>query len=269
MLSPERKSGLVKKRGMEMIKAVLFDLGGTLHTSDSPPGREKWFARRVIDRLADYGIRLDTTEEELAVRLGVNAEAYKHMTEADLREYPAAEIWSKWYLREYGLSEEQLRPMAEELSFLYDYERPRVMRRPRLAETLEELRSMGLRMGVVSNIISTSVVPHFLREYGVDGYMDCVVTSCGTGIRKPDPGIFRVAEQEMGLEPRELAYVGDTISRDVRGVRNAGWRLMIQIKNPGVAHRDKGLENSGYRPDYLIEELAEIPAIIAGENKKV
>lgn len=251
-----------------MIRAVLFDLGGTLHISDSPPGRERWFAQRVIDRLEDYGIRLNVTEGELAAQLAVNAEEYKHMTEADLREYPTAEIWSKWYLKEYGLTEEQLQPMAEELSFLYDYERPRVMRRPHLAETLEKLRSMGLRMGVVSNIISTSVVPHFLREYGIDGYMDCVVTSCGTGIRKPDPGIFREAEREMGLTPGELAYVGDTISRDVRGVRNAGWKLMIQIKNPGVAHRDKGLENSGYRPDYLIEDLSEIPAIIAEENKK-
>lgn len=251
-----------------MIKAVLFDLGGTLHTSDSPSGREVWFARRILDRLEDYGICLETTAEELSARLGVNAEEYKRRTEVDLREYPAAEIWSEWYLKEYGLTREQLEPMAEELSFLYDYERPRIMRRPHLTETLERLRAMGLRMGVVSNIISTSVVPHFLREYGIDGYMNCVVTSCGTGIRKPDPGIFRVAEREMNLAPQELAYVGDTISRDVRGVRNAGWRLMIQIRNPGVAHRDKGLEDSGYHPDYLIEDLAEIPAIIAGENGK-
>lgn len=251
-----------------MVKAVLFDLGGTLHTSDSPIGREVWFAQRVLDRLEDYGIHLDTTAEELSTRLGVNAEEYKHKTETDLREYPAAEIWSEWYLKEYGLTRERLEPMAEELSFLYDYERPRIMRRPHLAETLESLRAMGLRMGVVSNIISTSVVPHFLKEYGIDGYMDCVVTSCGTGIRKPDPGIFRAAEREMGLKPWELAYVGDTISRDVRGVRNAGWRLMIQIRNPGVAHRDKGLEDSGYRPDYLIEDLMEIPEIIAGENDK-
>ncbi len=251
-----------------MIKAVLFDLGGTLHTSDSPPGRDVWFARRVIDRLGDYGIHLDTTAEELARGLGVNAEEYKHMTEGSLREHPSAEIWSRWFLREYGLTREQLAPMAEELSFLYDYERTRVMRRPGLLETMEKLRSMGLRLGVISNIISVSVVPHFLSEYGLEGYMDCVVTSCATGIRKPDPGIFRVAEEALGLLPRELAYVGDTISRDVRGTRNAGWRLMIQIRNPGIAHRDKGLEQSGFVPDYLIDSLTEIPAIIAGENGK-
>ena len=114
-----------------------------------------------------------------------------------------------------------------------------------------------------SNAYSFKVVE---GQYGIDGYMDCVITSCGTGIRKPDPEIFRVAERKMGLAPEELAYVGDTISRDVRGTRAAGWRLMIQIRNPGVAHRDKGLENSPWKPDYLIDDLAEIPAIIAREN---
>ncbi len=249
-----------------MIKAVLFDLGGTLHTADSPPGRELWFARRLMDRLGDYGIILEGTPEQLAARLGERAEEYKRHSEEDLRELPGAEIWSGWYLKDYGLTEQALAPMAEELSFLYDYERVRVMRRPHLPETMEALKRMGVRMGVISNIISRSVAPHFLREYGIDAYMECVVTSCATGIRKPDAGIFRIAEREMGLGPDELAYVGDTVSRDVRGVRNAGWRTMIQIRNPGTAHRDRGLEHSGWEPDYLIGDLAEIPAIIQREN---
>lgn len=249
-----------------MIRGVLFDLGGTLHVNDSPPGRDIWFSRRVIERLGDYGIHLEISPEALAAQLAVNAEEYKRHSEQDLKELGGAEIWSRWFLREQGLSPSQLAPMAEELSFLYDYERVRVMRRPHLAQTMERLQSMGLRMGVISNIISRSVVPHFLAEYGIDGYMDCVITSCGTGIRKPDPGIFRVAEEKMGMAPEELAYVGDTISRDVRGTRAAGWKCMIQIRNPAIAHRDKGLENSPWKPDYLIEDLAEIPDIIAREN---
>ena len=251
-----------------MIRAVLFDLGGTLHTSSSPPGRDIWFSRRLIERLGDYGIALDTTPEDLAKRLHENSEEYKHWSEENLRELPAAEIWSGYYLRDYAIDAERLAPFAEELSFLYDYERVRLMRRPHLRETMERLREMSVRMGVISNIISTSVVPHFLKEYDVERYMECVICSSTTGVRKPSAEIFQVAEREMNLKPEEMAYVGDTISRDVRGVRNAGWRLMIQIRNPGVAFRDKGLENSGYQPDYLIEDLAEIPAIIRAENER-
>lgn len=249
-----------------MIKAVLFDLGGTLHTNSIPAGRDVWFAERILRRLSDYGIELPATPEELALSLPVNSEIYKHESEQTLRELPSAQIWNDYYLREYQIGRERLEPIAEELSFLYDYERPCVMRRPHLKETMEELRAMGLRLGVISNIISRSVVPHFLAEYDIDRYMDCVITSAATGIRKPSADIFRIAEKELQLKPEELAYVGDTISRDVIGTRNAGWRLMIQISFSGTAHRDAGLENAGYRPDYLIHDLAEIPAIIQKET---
>ena len=250
-----------------MIQAVLFDLGGTLHTSDSPAGWDVRYAARLLERLADYGIRLELSPDALALLLKTNCEAYKHHTEQILRELPAAEIWSDYYLRGLGVSRETLEPIAEELSFRYDYDRTRVLRRPHLKQTIDALRDMGIRMGLISNIISTSVAPNFLAEYGIDDAMECVVLSSVTGIRKPDPEIFRVAERAMNLKPEQLAYVGDTLSRDVRGARNAGWRCMIQIRNPAIAHRDRGLENSGLVPDYLIDDLAEIPAIIQKENQ--
>ena len=64
-----------------MIRAVLFDMGGTLHTSSSPPGQAEWFAQRLLTRLGDYGIVLDVTPEKLAALLQVNGEEYKHWSE--------------------------------------------------------------------------------------------------------------------------------------------------------------------------------------------
>ena len=249
-----------------MIQAVLFDLGGTLHVPRNSPERRIWFAKRVIDRMLDYGIRLETTPEALADSMAVNAEIYKHETEQSLRELPTEVFWNDYLLKEFGIGRDRLRPMAEELSFLYDYERPSNMRRPHLMECMEGLRALGVRMGVISNIVSRTIVPHLMAEYGLEQYMECVITSAGTGVRKPSAEIFRIAERTMGLEPSELAYVGDTISRDVRGVRNAGWRMMIQIENPLIAHRDAGLENAGYKPYYLIHDLAEVPEIIARDR---
>ena len=247
-----------------MIKAVLFDMGGTVHTASSTPERAVWFARRLLDRLADYGYTLQAEPEAFARQLHENAEAYKHWAEENLRELPSAEVWSQWYLRGFGLTPEQVEPFSEELSFLYEYERASVMRRPHLKQTMDALRAMGLRLGVISNVLSTSLMPHYLAEYGLDSYMDVVLLSSTAGVRKPSPDIFRMAERAMGLAPEEFAYVGDTLSRDVRGVRNAGWRVAIQISNPSVSHRDVGLEH--IKPDYLIYDLAEIPAIIQKEN---
>lgn len=249
-----------------MIKAVLFDLGGTVHLCTNSEPRKLWFAQRLISRLEEYGIRLDATPEALAKQLDINAEIYKKEAETTLRELDPAIVWADYYLRGQGLSREALAPVAEELSFLYDYERVCNLRRPGLIATMDALRAQGLRLGMISNIISRSIVPHFVMEYGLDRYFECVLSSAGTGIRKPDPAIFRLAEQQMGLAPSELAYVGDTLSRDVRGARNAGWRLVIQIYNPGAARRDAGLAEQGWKADYNIEALEEIPAIIAKEN---
>ncbi|HWQ57613.1 MAG TPA: HAD family hydrolase [Clostridia bacterium] len=249
-----------------MIQAVLFDIGGTLHTVTNTPALARAFARRLIDRLAVYGIVIPTPPEEFAKMLHENAEEYKHWSEKSLRELPAPRIWNEYYLRQYGIGEEALAPIAEELSFLYDYERVCNKRRPRLAETMRELRAQNVRMGIVSNIISTSFGPHMALEYGIAEHMECIVMSSVTGCRKPGAEIFEIAMRELGVTRGETAYVGDTISRDVLGARNAGLALMIQIRNPAIAHRDAAYVKKGPEPDFLIDELYEIPAIMREYN---
>lgn len=250
-----------------MIDTVLFDIGGTLHTVTNNETLRTLFAKRLRERLADYGIALTGEDYEIGLRLHENAEAYKHHSEEILSELPAKRIWSEFYLKDYQISEDKIAPIAEELSFLYDYERVRNMRRPGLVETLETLRGMGMRMGIVSNIISTSFVPHILKEYGIDSYMDCIVMSSEVGIRKPNPAIFTPALQQLGAKRETTAYVGDTLSRDVLGAKNAELALMILINNPAIAHRDVGLAGSGIEPDCRINDLTEIPGIISDYNK--
>lgn len=251
-----------------MIEAVLFDIGGTLHTVTNNEALRTAFAKRLRERLADYGIAIHGEDFEIGRKLHENAEAYKHFSEDTLEEISAARIWNEFYLKDENIGEDILAPIAEELSFLYDYERVRNMRRPHVVETMEALKRMGMRLGVVSNIISRSFVPHILNEYGIAEYMDCVVLSSETGVRKPHPAAFEPALKRLGLAPQQAAYVGDTISRDVRGARNAKLGLMILIHNPAIAHRDAGLENSGYEPDAKITDLLEIPDLMAGFNRR-
>ena len=61
-----------------MIRGVLFDLGGTLHTVSSPEGRDVAFARLLLERLADYGITLDAEPEELAQSMSIQ-EPYAYL----------------------------------------------------------------------------------------------------------------------------------------------------------------------------------------------
>lgn len=249
-----------------MIQAVLFDIGGTLHTVRNSPALASAFARRLIERLAVYGIEIDTPYDAFAEALHHNAEAYKAWSEKTLQELPAPRIWNEFYLKQYAIGEARLAPIAEELSFLYDYERVSNKRRPGLTETMRALRAQNVRIGVISNIISTSFVPHILKEYGIEEYMDCVVLSSAAGIRKPDAAIFERALFALNVDKSKAAYVGDTISRDVLGVRNAGLALAIQIENPAIAHRDEKYIGRGIAPDYLIKELTEVPELIRAYN---
>lgn len=86
-----------------------------------------------------------------------------------------------------------------------------------------------------NKIMSRTFVPHYVRQHGLEEYFRFILMSSEIGIRKPSAEIFRIAAQRLGILPGECAYVGDIISRDVRGIRNAG----IKIDNPGVAYKER------------------------------
>jgi putative hydrolase of the HAD superfamily len=99
-----------------------------------------------------------------------------------------------------------------------------------LAESVAALRRLhhlGIRMGVVSN--ADGQIAETLRREGVcqvgDGTgvpVEVVIDSNVVGVSKPDPRIFAFALDAMGLDPERVVYVGDAISKDVIGARNAG-----------------------------------------------
>ena len=168
----------------------------------------------MIDRLADYGIRLETSPEELAARLPVNSEEYKHLSEQTMRELPSVEIWNDFFLKEYAIGRERLEPIAEELSFLYDYERPLVMRRPHLKETMVTLHGMGLRLGMISNIISRSVVQHFLEEYDIAQYAtDEIDGLYGSTVNRPKTRHLHLSQVHTHTGHRKLFRLPHSWSR--------------------------------------------------------
>ena len=253
---------------MPITRAVLFDVGGTLHEVHHTPELEAGFCQQLLDLLSAHGIALPITAASLAPRLHENAETYKHWSEQTRLELPNPKIWSEYYLKDFQLSEELLAPLAEELSWMYDAVRVENVPRPHMRETMHALHGDGLTLGIISNIISRTFVPRLLEDYEISGLMDCVIMSSTAGIRKPDAAIFEKAADACGVPCSEMAYVGDTLSRDVLGCRNAGVALSIQISNPSIAHRDTAFTGTGLAPDVLIHDLAEIPGIIRAFNAR-
>lgn len=250
-----------------MIRAVLFDVGGTLHEVLHDQDAADRFSQRLLDALSARGIALPIGAAALTPLLHENAEAYKHWSEESRVELPSPRIWSEFYLKDFQIGQELLAPIAEELSWMYDATRVKNVPRPHMRETIETLHGMGMVQGIISNMISTSFVPRLVEDYGIGQYMSCLVVSAAVGIRKPDPAIFELAAAQCGVPCSEMAYVGDTLSRDVLGCRNAKVALSIQIRNPSIAHRDTGFTGTSLAPDALIDDLSEIPGIIRSYNQ--
>lgn len=87
---------------------------------------------------------------------------------------------------------------------------------PDVVETLEALRALGVGTALVSNI-------HFdlrqeLKDQGILDLFDSVVLSYEHGIQKPDPRLFQMALDELGVEPTEALMVGDNPTNDGGGV---------------------------------------------------
>jgi putative hydrolase of the HAD superfamily len=78
---------------------------------------------------------------------------------------------------------------------------------PGAVATLEVLREHGLRLAVVANW--DCALPGHLESAGLGGFFDTVVTSARAGAAKPDPAIFRLALDELGVSPERSLHVGD------------------------------------------------------------
>ena len=130
--------------------------------------------------------------------------------------------------------------------------------RPEIPRVLETVRGMGLKMGIISNIQSRGQVPGDLSRYGIRHYFDPIVLSCEHGRRKPDPAIFQHAAGLMNVPARSCVYIGDRISRDILGAKQAGFALALQIR-----HDFKETPEPEFpKPDAVLNSIAELPGLL-------
>ena len=93
---------------------------------------------------------------------------------------------------------------------------------PGVAEALRHLRRCGLELAVVANFDLT--LASRLAELGLDSWFTTVVTPGDAGAAKPDPPIFELALERLGVPPRRALHVGDGVS-DERGALAAGMQF--------------------------------------------
>jgi putative hydrolase of the HAD superfamily len=209
--------------------AVLLDVGGIFHLPDHD---------RVLGAFARGGFTgraddLDRAHYRAATRFTCDYEG----------EIPWREFWQQ-YLEEYaracGVPDESYTDVHEHLDaeFASSGLWSRII--PGSLDGLRALAASDVALGIVSNADGT--VGARLREQevlqvgpGLGVQVGCVIDSGEVGVDKPDPRIFRVALDALGVEAHDAWYLGDMPGIDVVGARAAGLRPFV-IDPLGLHH---------------------------------
>src|SRR5262249_1482675 len=97
--------------------------------------------------------------------------------------------------------------------------------RPGAIDTLEELSRRGLRLGMIS--VCSEDVPELWEAPAFAGRFDSLAFSCSVGLRTPDPRIYRLCLDELGVGAQDAMFVGDGANDELAGAERVGMRAVL------------------------------------------
>ena len=199
------------------IKGIIFDYGGRFDTGGDHWSEviwDAWQAGGVAADKAEFREVYVYAERELARTLHI----LPHHNFHDLLDI-------KMQIELQRLSElghfpaPQVEDMAKKVALIcYDSAKAPVENAKPVLEALSKKYPMVL----VSNFYGN--VETVLKDFGIDKYFKKVIESAVVGVRKPDPKIFTLGVEALGLKPEEVLVFGDSYSKDIVPAEKAGCR---------------------------------------------
>ena len=234
-----------------MIKAVIFDIDGTLYDYDSA---NKEAMKAVSEyAAAQFGwdsARFPAENKAMMKTLGgfLNGTAASHNR---LIRYQNI-------LEKHGLP---LHPHALKMHALYWDTLLCCMRMSPGADcVMEELKKRGVRIGIGTDM--TARIQFLkLERLGLLPFVDFLVTSEEAGAEKPDGKLFRRCAEKAGAAPAECLFVGDSLEKDYRGAKAAGMQALWFRPEEKAAAAGPG-KGAKIPAGERIASLEEIPGIL-------
>ena len=96
---------------------------------------------------------------------------------------------------------------------------------PGVLSLLDEARGSGLKLAVASSSPENWVIGHLTR-LGLLDYFDAIVTADDVELTKPDPALFLLAAEKMGVQPNEAIVLEDS-GNGVKGAKRAGMFVVV------------------------------------------
>lgn len=222
-----------------MIKAIIFDYGGTLAESKTP-----WdiVSEKAVERLSIDGIDVKAIDFQNAVMDTVEWRRTIHMEgkEVDSHEF---------FNHALGiLGHSTGRDTTDELE-MYVYESSKTEWLADLEILLPAL-SENYKLALLSNAW-LEAPRQVLRDKGYGRWFDVMVCSYDIGIPKPDPRIFQHTLSLLNVEASEAVMIGDSIKADIEGAINSGLEAIWVDK-----------EGTGEWNGHTVRIISDLPNII-------
>ena len=219
-----------------MVRAVIFDWGGTLTPWHAVDHEELW-----LSVCARHYPAADAAALAAAARAA----------EMDL--WRLAETSQQSATMDAVFARAGVTASADFLASYYQAWDPHTVTDPDAAPLLRELRRRGIKIGVLSNTMWSRAAHEqiFLRDEILDLIDGAVYTSEIPWV-KPHPEAFRAVMRATGVtDPAGCVFVGDRPYDDVYGAKTAGMRAVL-VPNSDVP------AFSGAEPDAVIARLSEL-----------
>ncbi len=218
-----------------MIKAVLFDLDETL-----------------LDRTLSLERFLPHHLERIALEPAQTAGYLKRFHELDAKGYGPKDLMFATLVAEFDLK--QTGPELHR-NFTHEAAKGSVLY-PDALPTLLELRKRGFALGIITNG-TVAMQQGKLHACNLEPMVDFSLISEREGIKKPDPRIFNTALERLGLQAKQVLFVGDHPINDIAGAAKVGMHTAWLRQG-----RKWSLE--GIKPTVTLECLNELLALVDG-----
>ncbi|MBA2390506.1 MAG: HAD family hydrolase [Geodermatophilaceae bacterium] len=229
-----------------MVRAVIFDWGGTLTPWHTVEAAAQWTAFVSVSH-ADRPVDAEGAAARL---LAAEVRAWEASRD-DHRSATFTDI-----LAAAGLDRHE----AAELAYRKFWD-PHTLIDPDVPPLFAALRERDIRIGVLSNTIwDRAWHESIFRRDGVHDLIDGAVYTSEVPWTKPHPEAFRAAMSAVGVDdPAECVFVGDRPFDDISGARAAGMRAVL------VPHSDIPLAQQvpvDVHPDAVVGRLSELLPLV-------
>ncbi|HLF74694.1 MAG TPA: HAD family hydrolase [Anaerolineales bacterium] len=238
------------------IRAVIFDLGGTLMYE-----RGSWqsITAHADEALTTYlrGQGMELNLSSFPVEFRRRLRKYFSQRDKDLLETPYTFVLRD-VLADKGYENVPDGIIRGALDRLFAITQTNWFLEDDTVPTLKKLEADGYRLGLISNAGDDQDVQQLMRRFGIANFFDFVLTSAACSYRKPHPRIFELALSNWYFLPNEAVMVGDDLDADIRGAKNAGLYAVWINRRAG----DRSSDQPPIRPDASLTTLSELPALL-------